>query len=199
MGLESLKNESLCLEIQAGGKNVDLCLAQLLRNNAEEFAQWAKEAVAEALKKEAAMSPDELMGEAMRGFRRAAETYKPETHTDFITGAEFWVKQCVRSYVRRAERKELPERMLDSVAEYRRIMDRLQHDPAAGKTLRGDDSWPFWRHCGACCSRQGGGCRWLRCLKIRSRPSLICLARSGTYTRRIIRRKLKTTRNIGIA
>lgn len=61
MGLESLKNESLCLEIQAGGKNVDLCLAQLLRNNAEEFAQWAKEAVAEALKKEAAMSPDELM------------------------------------------------------------------------------------------------------------------------------------------
>lgn len=94
MGLESLKNESLCLEIQAGGKNVDLCLAQLLRNNAEEFAQWAKEAVAEALKKEAAMSPDELMGEAMRGFRRAAETYKPETHTDFITGAEFWVKQC---------------------------------------------------------------------------------------------------------
>ena len=138
MGLESLKNESLCLEIQAGGKNVDLCLAQLLRNNAEEFAQWAKEAVAEALKKEAAMSPDELMGEAMRGFRRAAETYKPETHTDFITGAEFWVKQCVRSYVRRAERKELPERMLDSVAEY-----RLQHDPAAGKTLRGDELMAF--------------------------------------------------------
>ena len=101
MGLESLKNESLCLEIQAGGKNVDLCLAQLLRNNAEEFAQWAKEAVAEALKKEAAMSPDELMGEAMRGFRRAAETYKPETHTDFITGAEFWVSatrsQAVKS------------------------------------------------------------------------------------------------------
>lgn len=143
MGLESLKNESLCLEIQAGGKNVDLCLAQLLRNNAEEFAQWAKEAVAEALKKEAVMSPDELMGEAMRGFRRAAETYKPETHTDFITGAEFWVKQCVRSYVRRAERKELPERMLDSVAEYRRIMDRLQHDPAAGKTLRGDELMAF--------------------------------------------------------
>ncbi|MFR5726952.1 MAG: hypothetical protein ACLUEJ_10775 [Clostridium sp.] len=143
MGLESLKNESLCLEIQAGGKNVDLCLAQLLRNNAEEFAQWAKEAVAEALKKEAAMSPDELMGEAMRGFRRAAETYKPETHTDFITGAEFWVKQCVRSYVRRAERKELPERMLDSVAEYRRIMDRLQYDPAAGKTLRGDELMAF--------------------------------------------------------
>ena len=143
MGLESLKNESLCLEIQAGGKNVDLCLAQLLRNNAEEFAQWAKEAVAEALKKEAAMSPDELMGEAMRGFRRAAETYKPETHTDFITGAEFWVKQCVRSYVRRAELKELPERMLDSVAEYRRIMLQPVHDPAAGKTLRGDELMAF--------------------------------------------------------
>lgn len=57
MGLESLKNESLCLEIQAGGKNVDLCLAQLLRNNAEEFAQWAKEAVAEALKKRGSYEP----------------------------------------------------------------------------------------------------------------------------------------------
>lgn len=143
MGLGSLKNENLCLEIQAGGKKADLCLVQLLRNNSEVFSQWVNEAMAEALKKEAAMSPDELMGEAMRGFRRAAETYKPETHTDFITGAEFWVKQCVRSYVRRAERKKLPERMLDSVAEYRRIMNKLQQDPAAGRTLRGDELRAF--------------------------------------------------------
>ena len=135
MILGLLKNEDLCLEIQTGGKKADLCLVQLLRNNSEVFSQWVNEAMAEALKKEAAMSPDELMGEAMRGFRRAAETYKPETHTDFITG--------VRSYVRRAERKELPERMLDSVAEYRRIMNKLQQDPAAGRTLRGDELRAF--------------------------------------------------------
>lgn len=129
------RNESLCLEIQAG-RNADLCLAQLVKNNAEAFDILVKQGVAEALKKNAVMSPDEIMGEALRGFRRAAEAYKPFEHdVNFMEYASYWVKYYVRLYVRSAERGTLPPVMLKSVLEYRKIMNLVHTQPAAGHTL----------------------------------------------------------------
>ena len=134
MGLDA-KNERLCLNMQADTKNKDKYLAELLVGNAREFQNWVYEAVAEALEKNAKIIPDELMGEALSGFRRAAEIYRPETHADFTEYAQAWVNARVRAYIRKAERGDLPKTMLSSVVEYRRIMNMIKMDPAAGRNL----------------------------------------------------------------
>ena len=110
MGLDA-KNERLCLNMQADTKNKDKYLAELLVGNAQEFQHWVYAALAEALEKNAEIIPDELMGEALSGFRRAAEIYRPETHADFTEYAQAWVKARVRAYVRKAERGDLPKTM----------------------------------------------------------------------------------------
>ena len=124
-------NEDLCLKLQEGN-NRDRVIATLLQQNAALFKQWVMEAMATAINDTVKIESDELMAEALCGFRRAAEAYKPETEVSFLEYAETWVKARVRSYIRRAERGDLPDQMLASVKEYRRILNLAKQGVDSG-------------------------------------------------------------------
>lgn len=130
-----MTNEDICLMIQADDSEKDSYLVGLLQKNAVLFKQWVLEAMADAIVDTAKLSPDEMMAEAISGLRRAAEVYRPETGASFIDYAEAWVKIKVRSYVRKAERQMLPDRILSSVQEYRRIIDAIQNGTERGRTM----------------------------------------------------------------
>lgn len=125
-----MTNERLCTMIQdhSGGKQ-DKYLAQLIEQNAQAFRSWVYDEFAHTLQKEATVHPDELMAEALAGFRRAAEKYNAEDNDgmSFVNFAEYWVRARVGSYVRKAERGTLPDRMLSSVQQYDRIMRQIKH------------------------------------------------------------------------
>ena len=125
-----MTNEQLCTMIQDhSGSKRDKYLAQLLEQNTREFKSWVYDEFAHTLQKEATIHPDEMMAEALAGFRRAAEKYRPEDNDgmDFVSFSEYWVRARVGSYVRKAERGTLPDRMFSSVQQYDRIMCQIKH------------------------------------------------------------------------
>lgn len=113
-----MSNEELVIEYQNGNKEV---LKDLYVNNAGLIEKIVRGYQG------AAEDPDDLRQESFFGIVRAAELWKPDKGSSFITYAVFWIRQAIQSYlINCGGVVRIPANRRAKIGRYKRVVHAYQ-------------------------------------------------------------------------